>query len=236
MEQIIKDIQELFKEFTHFDFVIDCQNNKVLDFDFEKISFSFYNKIELIEHHLQSFYLSGNDLTLNRVKAELLKIETILKDLNFGFNIKGANDNFNISIEPEVVVKINEIKLMYLKQLSTFIDAFKPPQQIDLKPISTPNILDESLNILFDRLKAKNIINSNKTSYNKLFNGSKIENLKLEWLGSIGLLKELFSRLHTKYKFENKHYYKAIFQFTKEQYKNNKVSNTDKKSVAQLLQ
>lgn len=115
-------------------------------------------------------------------------------------------------------------------------DFTKLPPPKKTKPINTPKILNESLDILFDRLKQKGIIECNKTDYNKLFNGSNIESIRIKWLGSIGLLKELFNQLHSKYKYEDKFYYKDILQFTNEQYKNNKVSTKDKTTATLLLQ
>jgi hypothetical protein len=46
MEQIIKDIQNVFTQFDNFNFVIDTERKKVIDFDFEEMNLLFYDEVK----------------------------------------------------------------------------------------------------------------------------------------------------------------------------------------------
>ena len=148
MEQIIKDIQQAFIGFANFSFQIDIENKKLVDYDLEKISYNLFNEVSQIEKHLQSMYLQGNDLTLHRVKLELLKIEKLLEDSDFGININIEPNDFKVLIMPEMVTEINKTKLRYTKQLIEFIDSFIEPQQSETETEQgTPNFINNFDNI-----------------------------------------------------------------------------------------
>lgn len=133
MEKLIKAIGQYLNDIGKLEFLIDNENKRIVDFDFDEIDRTLYDGLELITNHLQLIYLNGNDLILYRVKAELLKIESTLLKSNFGINIRVVELNFDCSIEPEIHETLNKIKLKYVKELIELIDSFLPYQQTETK-------------------------------------------------------------------------------------------------------
>lgn len=133
----------------------------------------------------------------------------------------------------------NEMQIINQKY-KDYIEKNNSKKKPKPKPTKTPKILNTELDILFDRLttaiyKGKPVMDCSKIDYNKLFNGSEIEKVNLTWNGSIGLLKNLFAELNRIYKFSNPYYYKDCFQFTQQQYINNKPSTKDIETTTKLL-
>ncbi len=158
MEQIIEKIQTLFSDFSNFQFQIDLESKEIVNYDFDEINLSLFEATRDIENELQKLYLLGNDLTLNRVKDELKRIDSILKQADFGYNIHVEKQNFNVKIEPDISVSINNLKLDYIQKLIVFIETLLPPPQtetkteqetIELKPVLKP----EAVQIVFDIIK-----------------------------------------------------------------------------------
>lgn len=135
MEQLIKNIQNVFTQFDNFNFVIDTKRKKVLDFDFEEMNLLFYDEVKQIERHLQSFYLQGNDKILQRVKLELLRIENTLENMDFGVLIQYSKYNFSVTIEPEIIAKVNLLKIRYIKEIITYIETILLPPQTETKTV-----------------------------------------------------------------------------------------------------
>ena len=144
MEEIINKILKVFKEFSDIELIINYKSNEIKDFDFEEIDFLFYDKINEIETDLQHLYLSGNDLTLNRVKSELSKIKKLLLKIDFGLIVTINNDNNSKKIiDPEIIKELQKIKLKYINQLVVFIDQLPTHQTetenehetIEIKPV-----------------------------------------------------------------------------------------------------
>jgi hypothetical protein len=127
------------------------------------------------------------------------------------------------------------------KELSSYIDAMTETKKIKaIESTKTPNVYSihySLLDNLYYRLEKREYLKCNKTNFNKLFNGTEKSSIKLEWNSSIGLLKALFKELKKKLKndIQNEFFYKECFQFTKEQYNNNKLSTAHKNEAIELL-
>jgi len=158
MEEIINKILKVFKEFSDIELIINYKTNEIKDFDFEEIDFLFYDKINEIETDLQHLYLSGNDLTLNRVKSELSKIKNLLLKIDFGLIVTINNDNDSKKIiDPEIIKELQKIKLKYINQLVVFIDQLpthqteteKEHETIEIKPV----LKSDTVLIVFEIIK-----------------------------------------------------------------------------------
>jgi hypothetical protein len=133
MKNLIKAIGKYLNDIGSLEYLIDIENKKIADFDFEEIDRELYDGLSLITNHLQLIYLQGNDLVLNRVKIELLKIEDTLLKSNFGINILVVEHNFECSLEPEIHEALNKIKLKYVKELIGLIDSFLQTHETETK-------------------------------------------------------------------------------------------------------
>jgi hypothetical protein len=133
MKNLIKAIGKYLNDIGSLEYLIDIDNKKIADFDFEEIDRALYDGLSLITNHLQLIYLQGNDLVLNRVKIELLKIEDTLLKSNFGINIRVVEHNFECSLEPEIHEALNKIKLKYVKELIGLIDSFLQTHETETK-------------------------------------------------------------------------------------------------------
>jgi hypothetical protein len=193
MENIIKDIQRVLHAFHHINLELDSRKS-IVEIDFDDLNIWFYNELQQIEQHLQLIYFYGNDLMLDRIKEELLKIEDMLKkQFNCGIRISIENKEFIFEIHPEILNKNRNIKLIYVQQLVVFINKLRINQAetqkkieqgtIEMKPVLKP----EAVQIVFDIIKdffnseqqaeLKRVIQTGNRASNKLLfksNGNRL--------------------------------------------------------------
>lgn len=231
IELVVKDSKTSNSLFSFFN---ECLYMFNLQKDSPKLSTeTFIERIELMPNPLIKvvFYKSAQlffELEYEKDKNENNKLIVGI------LNSKADQIKFQIISNSKKTENYNS----YEKENSE-INASKIKSTKRTKPTKTPNIKKPSekelLNSLFFRLEYKGILDCNKTEFNKLFNGAEIGTFTIKWNGSIGLLKSLFDKLHERFCYENKLYYRGCFQFSKKQYFNNKVSNKHTELVTELL-
>lgn len=126
MDRILKAILTLFESFVWIEYETDSEFKKIIEWDFDKISFNYFNQVKIIERQLKGLFLIGNDVTLSRIRSELQRIKETLTMVDFGFIISIHGQDWEgvkqLTIEPEALHQLNSIKLMYIDKLLLFID------------------------------------------------------------------------------------------------------------------
>lgn len=151
-------------------------------------------------------------------------------------------DLFSAGVQSGNINILNDLK----KELSSYIDAINIDAMTDtkktkaIKSTKTPDIIkihNIILDNLYYKLEKKEYLKCKKTDFNKLFKGTEISTIRLEWYSSIGLLQALFKELKKRLKndIQNEFFYKECFQFTKEQYKNNRANIKNQNEALELL-
>ena len=220
----MNDCRDVFTDyFSDFDNIKIDFINKSIKIDLNLILEVFNIRICNFEYRRNTFI---DIFQLNKIECEK-DYEILFGELSFN-SILGAFSDYLVFEYCNFLIN-NDFK--------SDITNLNQNKQLQQKKTTqkSPKILNENLDNLFDRLKINELQDCSKNDFNKLFNGADISNLQLNWKGSIGLLKNLFLELHKIYQFENATYYKNSFQYSKEQYNNNKSSNKDKKRTIELL-
>lgn len=229
----------------------DCSTNnrgleqiqtKIID----KIKLNFDNKYIDIYNEVLAYSIKDNSQITKFFNLAFIEKHYFIPfyDKMLGIGII-SKDDYKKQLNSSITLLVNahkrrvnwfktELKELILNNVKQNSNNTTPPQK-KIKPLITPKILNEDLDILFDRLKAKELQNCKKTEYNKLFNGTDTNTIKIEWHGTIGLLKNIFKELNTLYNFEYPLYYQKCFQYTIKQYKNNKISKRDENRTKELL-
>ena len=133
MEEIIKTIQELFEPYNSINFKI-IDNKKIELPNKEDLNYEFDIKTDKIKKELERIYLLGNNISLERIKNTLIKIQSTIKETNYGIEINLPQFNNKLFIKQEDIGSLNDIKLRYLDELIQYInDLIKPKESKDIK-------------------------------------------------------------------------------------------------------
>lgn len=140
MENIINKIQSIFQKFNTLQFEIHAKTNKV---KFEEIDFLYYEAVNEVKQLLQNIYLQGNNLTLIRVRKELLRIKMLLsEDFNTSIMMYDENGNMLGIVEAKDIANDYKLKLDFVNQLISFLDNYLPPDETEHETPTFKNNFD----------------------------------------------------------------------------------------------
>ena len=116
-------VEYIFKN-HNLDFIVDVDNKTVQLKDYDEVNQNLFDEISELKKHIFTMFINGEDVAINRIKSKLERSREDLAEADFGLSIDVVNENIEGIIEPEQILKINNLKIKYIDELLSVINNF----------------------------------------------------------------------------------------------------------------